>query len=287
MGMNNLFWRLCERFYSTAEPPPRVRTKPMEVLCVGLPRSGTESLQKALLRLGYDYTYHGWDMLFEDPHRMQGWVRLARKKWYGDKTGDCTITTAEFDELLGHSVAVTDAAASCFAAELIAAYPDAKVILNVRDLDRWHASAVKNLCTAINDTWTVWLCWFHPTLWWMYHCHQRMLWSRLFRCTDSSLSSGIEVNGKWIYREHCAMIKGLVPKERLLEWDVIDGWEPLCKFLGKEIPKETFPRTNDAAAFHHRTHDDLDRQGLIAMINMFLFTVLCLWLLIAAWRLVL
>jgi hypothetical protein len=80
----------------------------MEVLCVGLPRSGTESLPKALLRLGYDYTFHvlppfqfafpakfpnlfhrrrnqinqndvvadiyidqGWDMLFEDPHRMQ------------------------------------------------------------------------------------------------------------------------------------------------------------------------------------------------------------------------
>jgi hypothetical protein len=226
-------------------------------------------------------------MLFEDPHRMQAWVRLARKKWYGDKTGDCTITAAEFDALLGHSVAVTDAAASCFAAELIAAYPDAKVILNVRDLDRWHASAVQNLCTAINDTWSVWLCWFHPTLWWMYHCHQRMMWSRLFRCTDSSLRSGIEVNGKWIYREHCAMIKGLVPQERLLEWNVVDGWEPLCKFLKKEVPKEPFPRTNDAAAFHHRTHDDLDKQGLIAMINMFVFSVVCLWLLIAVWRLLL
>jgi len=58
MTMKNLFWRLCERFYSTTEPPPRVRTKPMQVLCVGLPRSGTESLQKALLRLGYDYTFH-------------------------------------------------------------------------------------------------------------------------------------------------------------------------------------------------------------------------------------
>lgn len=226
-------------------------------------------------------------MLFEEPHRMQAWVRLARKKWYGDNTGDCTITAEEFDALLGHSVAVTDAAASCFAAELIAAYPDAKVILNVRDLDRWHASAVKNLCTAINDTWTVWLCWFHPTLWWMYHCHQRVLWSRLFRCTDSTLKSGIEVNGKWIYREHCAMIKGLVPQERLLEWDVVDGWEPLCKFLEKDVPKEDFPRTNDAAAFHHRTHDDLDRQGLIAMINMFIFLVVCIWLLTAAWRLVL
>jgi Sulfotransferase domain len=58
MGMKSPFWRLCERFYSSTEPPPRVRTKPMQVLCVGLPRSGTESLQKALLRLGYDYTYH-------------------------------------------------------------------------------------------------------------------------------------------------------------------------------------------------------------------------------------
>lgn len=58
MGMNNLFWRFCEWFYSFPEPPPRVRTKPMEVLCVGYPRSGTESLQHALLMLGYDYTYH-------------------------------------------------------------------------------------------------------------------------------------------------------------------------------------------------------------------------------------
>ena len=44
--------------YHEAEPPPRVREKPMEVLCVGFPRSATESLQVALLKLGYDYTYH-------------------------------------------------------------------------------------------------------------------------------------------------------------------------------------------------------------------------------------
>jgi hypothetical protein len=83
------------------------------------------------------------------------------------------------------------------------------------------------------------------------------------------------------------MIKGLVPQERLLEWNVVDGWDPLCKFLKKEVPKEPFPRTNDAAAFHHRTYDDLDKQGLIAMINMFVFSVVCLWLLIALWRLLL
>lgn len=52
----------------------------MEVLCVGMPRTGTESLQKALLTLGYDYTYHGWDVIFEEPNYSEQWARLARKK---------------------------------------------------------------------------------------------------------------------------------------------------------------------------------------------------------------
>lgn len=42
------------------------------------------------------------------------------------------------------------------------------------------------------------------------------------------------------------MIRGLVPKERLLEWYVEDGWEPLCEFLGKPVPDMKFPRANAA-----------------------------------------
>lgn len=45
------------------------------------------------------------------------------------------------------------------------------------------------------------------------------------------------------------MIRGLVPKERLLEWSVEDGWEPLCRFLGKPIPEEPFPHVNAAAGW--------------------------------------
>ncbi len=57
--MNSYFWLFLERYvYFMPEPPPRVRTKPMQVLCVGPPRSATESLQQALLTLGYDHTYH-------------------------------------------------------------------------------------------------------------------------------------------------------------------------------------------------------------------------------------
>lgn len=45
------------------------------------------------------------------------------------------------------------------------------------------------------------------------------------------------------------MIRGLVPKERLLEWSVEDGWEPLCSFLGKPVPEEPFPHVNAAAGW--------------------------------------
>lgn len=125
--MDSWYWRFLENYvYRQPESPLWVRTKPLEVICVGPPRSATESLQHALLRLGYDYTCHGWDLMFEEPHHMQGWVRLGRKKWFGARDGDCHLSAAEIDELLGHCVAVTDVASSCFAAEMIEAYPDAR-----------------------------------------------------------------------------------------------------------------------------------------------------------------
>lgn len=63
-------------------------------------------------------------------------------RWFGPLDGNNDFTAADFDRLLGHSVAVTDAAASVFAAELIAAYPEAKVVLNYRrDLDAWSVSS--------------------------------------------------------------------------------------------------------------------------------------------------
>ena len=45
------------------------------------------------------------------------------------------------------------------------------------------------------------------------------------------------------------MIHGLVPKDRLLEWTVEDGWEPLCKFLDKPVPDEPFPHVNAGAGW--------------------------------------
>lgn len=232
--------KIARIVYRIPKSPPRVRTKPMEVLCVGFPRTGTESLQTALLKLGYDYTYHGWDILFEEPQQLLGWSRLCRKKWYGEPNGDVSISAAEFDELIGHCVAVTDTVGSCFAAELIAAYPDAKVVLNVRrDEDAWHRSAVKTILDQVEEAWIPWfLKWFSAQGFWRLHLFYNLLLRRLFRCPGSNLASGLVPNGKWIMREHNNMIRGLVPQNRLLEWGVEDGWEPLCEVCFPRQMKE-------------------------------------------------
>ncbi|ROV89109.1 hypothetical protein VMCG_09865 [Cytospora schulzeri] len=252
--VNNWFVRFLEDYvYSMPAPPPRKRTKPMEVLCVGMPRSGTESLQHALLKLGmlqYDHTFHGWDIIYEEPNYCEQWTKLCRKKWFGPLDGNTTFTAADFDPLLGHSVAVTDAAASVFAAELIAAYPEAKVVLNYRkDLDAWHHSATTTLMRS-NGLWIIFLmsC-LSRECFWAWHLYVRFMWPGLFRALDGNIQTGMARNGKWVYREHCNMIRGLVPKERLLEWTVEDGWEPLCEFLGKPVPEEPFPHVNAATGF--------------------------------------
>lgn len=57
ISLDSWWWHFLENYvYQIPKPPPRQRTKPMEVICVGLPRSGTESLQQALMLLGYDHT---------------------------------------------------------------------------------------------------------------------------------------------------------------------------------------------------------------------------------------
>lgn len=52
-----------------------------------------------------------------------------------------------------------------------------------------------------------------------------------------------------ILQAHEAKVRSLVPKDQLLEMDLSEGWEPLCKFLGVPVPKDTpFPRANDGPA---------------------------------------
>lgn len=277
-SLNSWWWHFLENYiFHGPSPPPRKRTRPMEVICVGLPRSGTESLQHALLRLGYDHTFHGWDIVYEEPNYCREWVKLCRKKWFGPLDGTTNFTAADFDPVIGHSVAVTDAAASVFAAELIGAYPDAKVVLNYRkDADAWYRSVNTTLVRSQHQWALFAMSCLHRECFWAWHTFVRFMWPGLFRALDGNIQSGVSRNGRWVAREHYNMIRGLVPKENLLEWTVEDGWEPLCKFLGKPVPEEPFPHVNAAAGWQGHEQRLAKKYILGVLRNLTLmFLVLC------------
>ncbi|KAL3455770.1 hypothetical protein BJX64DRAFT_294729 [Aspergillus heterothallicus] len=245
-------------FFGYAEPPARVRTKPLRVICVGLPRSATESLSIALQKLGYN-TFHGWDLVAQEGNHLEGWTKLAARK-YG-ATGnmqitECNketplITRAEFDALLGDHDAIIDSAASIFCPEIVAAYPDAQIILNSRaDLAAWQRSVVRTI-VPLQESWFLWIMrWFSAEMWWLWHFYLKYGYPGLFRAGDNwGVRAAVVGKGKWVYQDHNNMVRGLVGRERLLEWSVEEGWGPLCEFLGHPVPDEPFPRSNDAKGF--------------------------------------
>ncbi|KAI1302893.1 hypothetical protein F5Y03DRAFT_396112 [Xylaria venustula] len=273
LALNSPFWHFCENYiYRLPEPPPRIRQKPMQVLCVGLSRSGTESLAKALDILGYS-TYHGWDLLLEEPTRSQGWKRLVEKKYYGTPDGE--ITVAEFDSLLGHATAVIEKVAYFFAPELIAAYPEAKVILNQRsDLDKWSRSMERTVVPVTGSYIFFLASFFDARTFWSYHFNFRWFLALFYRNPGDEVGLGILKRGKWVYRDHCNMVRGQVDPERLLEWSVEDGWEPLCEFLGKAIPDEPFPNVNAAGTQFNTKAAEVTDMGLKSAARNFLVTLI-------------
>jgi hypothetical protein len=112
----------------------------MQVLAVGTARSGIDSLRAALVELGYNHTYYGYDIALS-PLDAKAWWKLYRRKWHSSSSYGGLgrqITASEFDTVIGHCAAIIDFDAACFARDLIVAYLDAKVVLNVRrDREAW------------------------------------------------------------------------------------------------------------------------------------------------------
>ena len=50
-----------------------------------------------------------------------------------------------------------------------------------------------------------------------------------------------------VFNRHNEEVRWHVPPDKLLVYEVKEGWGPLCEFLGVEEPDKPFPRLNDAA----------------------------------------
>ncbi|KAH8197791.1 hypothetical protein TruAng_008038 [Truncatella angustata] len=214
---------------STIDRRGKCRTVPMSVLALGMGRTGTTSLRAALKRLGYEDTYHMMSASVENPLDCLLWQQAFAAKY--DGVGTCG--RREWDQLLGHCQAVCDWPAIAFSEELIAAYPEAKVVLPSRDVDSWHASALSTVWWRVTD----------PELKYASYVDwaASMYYPMLKKFFDVFFDGDFPNRGKSKYQEHYDMIRNIVPKDRLLEYHVKEGWGPLCEFLDRPKPMEKFP----------------------------------------------
>ncbi|KAF5603998.1 hypothetical protein FPCIR_1059 [Fusarium pseudocircinatum] len=226
-----------EKLFYPLNPPDRRRIpgKQMHVLCLGLSRSGTDSLRSALMILGYSDVYHGFVITARQREDCAFWVPLMRRKLHDPTNFQEAI---DFDSVLANCEAVTDGPANVFGEELMSYYPNAKVILNRRrDVDAWYAS-MKKTCLEV-FSWPMWiLSWFDTSICW--------LWWNFELVMKDYYRGDFDQYGKQVSEEHYKRLEERLADDQrpYLDWSVEDGWEPLCEFLGKPVPGVPFPDGN-------------------------------------------
>lgn len=135
-----------------------------------------------------------------------------------------------------------------FTGELLAAYPDAKYILTIRDPVKWHQSATDTI--------------YYPFASPAYALH-RFFYRRPYLTSQISsyffttfFANQFPTRGAEKFLAHNELCKEVIPSNQLLVYEVKDGWAPLCAFLGKEVPLDekgeviAFPRENEGKAMH-------------------------------------
>jgi hypothetical protein len=207
---------------ATGIPAPAIA-----VIGAGFGRTGTASLRQALQQLGFDPCDHMHEN-FDHPRRFALWDEAVRRKDAGEPI--------DWRPLLAGYKAIVDWPGAYFWRELTGAHPGAKVFLSVRDPDRWYDSISATIFPLLE----------HlegdggPAM------PGDVVMERTFpgftadraRCTA-------------VFAAHNEAVRAAIAPERLLVFDVKEGWEPLCAFLGVPIPEgEAFPHRNDTAEFN-------------------------------------
>ena len=200
----------------------------------------------AMELLGYTHCAHGFDLM-DSPAYAARWERAIDAKWHNKGV---PFERPEWDELLGHCAAVTDFPCTAFWRELVAAYPDAKVILVQRDEDKWYDSFCEGIIAPM----------FTPTGKFTLNYIEPLMGSRVGAGAlkvaqgwcGAETEEGMKANAWAAYRRHYKEVKAVVSKDKLLEFQLGSGWEPLCRFLGREKPDAAFPWVNEKDALQEK-----------------------------------
>jgi hypothetical protein len=197
----------------------------MQVIGAGVGRTGTYSLKLAINRLGLGPCHHMEEVLHNRPAQLPLWEAAldGRADW-----------SAIYD---GYGSAV-DWPTAGFFRELNEAFPEARFVLTVRSPESWAASFSETIYKLLAgrdeapDDMKRWLD----------------MATNVIEMTG--FPPGLDVDGlEERFVAHNEAVRATIPEDRLLVFQVKEGWGPLCDFLGHDVPDEPFPRTNDRAEF--------------------------------------
>jgi hypothetical protein len=198
----------------------------VRVVGAGLGRTGTHSLKVALEQLLDAPCYHMLEV-FGRPDDIPVWQRAV-----DDDPPAWTAFLAEFG-------AAVDWPVAAFWRELSAEFPDAVVLLSVRDADDWWISASRTIFEVINrgaepdDP--------------VFAAQLVMINSMLDRRFTPDWRD--EASAKAAYEEHNESVRATIPADRLVEWHPGDDWGPICAALDVPVPDEPFPHVNTTSEF--------------------------------------
>jgi hypothetical protein len=210
----------------------------IQVIGAGLGRTGTLSLNVALEQLLGGPCYRMIE-LFKHPEHVNVWEQALdghHPDWH---------------TLFADYRATGDWISAAFFAELVHAYPEAIVLLSVRDADDWWRSFRNTMVESLQsevDSADPWEQAMSPTR----QFTIRLLAERFTRdWTD-------EVAAKAAFERHNAAVRAAISPDRLVEWRPGDGWSPICAALGRPVPPHPFPHVNTTADFRAGRFD-IDR----------------------------
>ena len=210
----------------------------MRVIGAGFGRTGTFSLKVALEELGCGPCYHMVEV-FDKPQHVEIWQAAAEGR------------TVDWSELFAGYNSAVDWPACSFYAQLMDVYPEAKVLLTVRDRDKWYESVTNTIYPSSTEETDA------PDARAHRHMVKTLIWQGTFDGRFEDKQHAIAV-----FERHTQEVKRRVPAKRLLVYEVQEGWEPLCRFLDVPVPVGTpFPRLNDTAAFQQRRQEHAQSAG--------------------------
>ena len=189
----------------------------LKLIGAGYGRTGTLSLKLALEQIGYGPCHHMTEVLLA-PETIGLWMRAAAGEPLWDDVYKGFASTVDFP-------------GCTFWRQLSEFYPQARVLLSVRDPEKWFESTQ---ATIFSDQAIARLS-ATPMAGFM----DKVAWGVFTRERIHDREFMIEA-----FKRHNAEVERTIPRERLLVYDVAQGWEPLCRFLGVPVPDAPFPRTN-------------------------------------------